>query len=122
LLVASISQAPAHTASVSGVVRLEVTGTGMANVELLPAVGYAPVFGRFAVSADGTSAVLDWDTRYVVEGFAAYRISAFDRPAGSAGAAEVVAGTRGYTVDNLSQGSTVGFANISFCERYPASC
>ena len=60
---AHVSAAPADGASLSGVVRLEVQGNEMRNVELLPASGYTPRRGVFNVTGDGTFAWLDLDTR-----------------------------------------------------------
>lgn len=91
-LTATATQAPSEGASyLSGTVRLEVSGSGMRNVELLPESGYAPRLGTFNVSSDGTSAYLDLDTRLIPDGGIKLRISAFDKPAGSADAREVVA-------------------------------
>lgn len=92
---------PANDATMSGIVRMEVHGQGIQNVELLPATGYAPRIGVFNISADRTSAWLDFDTRMQPDGTVNVRISAFDRPAGQAGAQEVVVmPARRWTVRN----------------------
>ncbi|NEX64599.1 DUF4214 domain-containing protein [Noviherbaspirillum galbum] len=86
---------------ISGVVHLEVKGSAMSNVELLPATGYAPRYGVFAVSPDGTVASLDFDTRFLPNGPIALRISAFSRPPGDPAAIEIIAmPTRTWTIQN----------------------
>lgn len=88
---AAVTLAPANTALVAGITRLEVRGSGMRNVELLPASGYLPRFGVFNVAADGTYAWLDFDTAALPEGTLDARISAFNTPAGQPGATEIIA-------------------------------
>jgi len=67
-----------------------VRGSGIRNVELLPATGYTPKLGVFSISADRKFAWLDFDTRALPNGVLAARISAFDQPAGL-NAAEIIA-------------------------------
>jgi hypothetical protein len=88
---ASVAIAPPHGDVLTGVTRLEVRGSGIGNVELLPATGYLPKLGVFSISADRKFAWLDFDTRALPNGILAARISAFDQPAGSANAAEIIA-------------------------------
>jgi hypothetical protein len=88
---AYVDTAPADGAVLKGVVRLTVTGNQMVNVELLPASGYTPRFGVFTVSEDKARAWLDLDTTTLPDGPLNVRISAFDVPAGQAGAREAVA-------------------------------
>jgi hypothetical protein len=88
---ASVTMAPINGEFVSGVTRLEVRGSGIENVELLPTAGYVPKFGTFNVSNDGTFAWLDFDTRILGIGPADFRISAFNLPAGQPGAVEIIA-------------------------------
>ncbi|MEC4717818.1 DUF4214 domain-containing protein [Noviherbaspirillum sp. CPCC 100848] len=88
---ANLTVAPPGGAVLTGVTRLEVTGSGLANVELLPATGYAPRLGVFNVSSDGTRAWLDFDTRGLPNGPLEARISAFNVGAGQPGAQEIVA-------------------------------
>ncbi|HYD81000.1 MAG TPA: hypothetical protein VEC06_14430 [Paucimonas sp.] len=88
---ARIAAAPAGGAAVSGVVRLEVQGNELRNVELLPASGYAPRLGVFNITGDRTFAWLDLDTRVLGNGAPTVRVSAFNAPAGQAGATEIVA-------------------------------
>lgn len=73
------------------IVRLMVRGSSLGNVELLPAEGYAPTLGRFTISGEGTVATLDFNTRNLPNGVLRARIVAFDKPAGSADAREIVA-------------------------------
>jgi hypothetical protein len=85
-------------------VRLEVSGTGMQNVELLPESAYLPKLASFNVSADGTSAYLDLDTKQIPDGGIKLRIVAFDQPAGTPNAGEVVAmPTRTWLIKNPEQ-------------------
>lgn len=87
---AQVTAAPANGASLTGNVRLEVTGTNLQNVELLPANGYTPRLGVFNISADKTFAWLDLNSRLVSGLAAGVRISAFNAPAGQP-ATEIVA-------------------------------
>ena len=88
---ATVTSAPANGAVVSGITRLEVHGSGMANVELLPAAGYAPTLGVFNVSADRTVAWLNFDSRSLPDGARDVRISAFNVMQGQPGAREIIA-------------------------------
>ncbi len=88
--VTSVS-APANGAVLSGTRRLEVRGSRLANVELLPATGYTPTLGVFNVSADRTYAWLDLDTKTLADGLRNVRISAFNVMAGQPGAREIIA-------------------------------
>jgi hypothetical protein len=56
-----VTAAPANGASLTGKVRLEVTGANLQNVELLPANGYTSRLGVFNISANRTFAWLDLD-------------------------------------------------------------
>lgn len=98
---ANVSMAPANGATLSGVVRLEVRGNEMANVELLPANSYTPKLGVFNITGDTTRAWLDLDTTTLPNGPLNVRISAFNVPAGQPGAAEVIAmSTRTWVINN----------------------
>jgi probable HAF family extracellular repeat protein len=100
---AQVTVAPADGATISGKVHLEVTGTGIENVELLPSMGYVPIFATFSVSADKTKATLDFDTTRLSNGTLAVRISAFDVPARTPGASEIVAmATRSWNIRNTA--------------------
>lgn len=92
-LKASVVAAPANGAVLSRTTRLEVRGTGLANVELLPAKGYLPSYGQFNISPDRTRAWLDFDPRSLPDGNREVRISAFNVTAGQPGAREIVAMT-----------------------------
>lgn len=79
VLIAKATVAPLDGATISGVVRLQVVGWNMRNVELLPDTGYQPVYVRFIVTPDGRFAYADFDTRTVPNGALNVRISAFNR-------------------------------------------
>lgn len=87
---ASLAAAPANGAILTRTTRLEVHGTGLTNVELLPAQGYTPRYGQFNISSDRTRAWLDFDPRTLPDGVRNVRISAFNVTAGQPGAREVV--------------------------------
>lgn len=108
-LTASLAAAPDNGAMLSQTTRLEVRGTGLANVELLPAQGYKPSYGQFNISADRTRAWLDFDPRTLPDGARDMRISAFNVTAGQPGAREVVAmAPRRWQLDT---GSTSAFTS-----------
>lgn len=86
---ATLSIAPPNYSLVRGTIRFEVRGSGMENVELLSPSGYER-HGTFSISPDKTVATLDLHTQLMSSGIYTYRISAFDRPAGTAGAREIV--------------------------------
>ncbi|HJV84940.1 MAG TPA: hypothetical protein VJ698_05655 [Noviherbaspirillum sp.] len=99
---ASASMAPTDGATLNGVVRLEVRGNEMANIELLPASGYTPRLGVFNITGDKTIAWLDFDTTTLPNGPLSVRISAFNVPAGQPGATEIVAmPARTWTINNI---------------------
>lgn len=87
---ARVATAPMHGATVTGWVTVEVQGTGIKNVELLPAGGYTPIIANFVESFDGTFAFLDVDTSTLPAGPMDVRVSAFDTPPGQSGAREIV--------------------------------
>lgn len=93
---AQVSNAPADGATISGTVRLEVTGTEIENVELLPQSGYTPKYAIFTVSGDKTKATVDFDTTKLSNGILTVRISAFNAASG-----EIIAMTaRNWNIDN----------------------
>lgn len=110
---AQVSAAPASGASLSGRIRLEVTGTNLRNVELLPASGYTPRLGVFNVSENGTFAWLDVDTRYLPSTIPAFRISAFNAPAGEPADEIVAMPARSWNISRppLPTGGMVGRAD-----------
>jgi hypothetical protein len=79
VLIAEATVAPLNGAIITGIVRLEVVGWNMRNVQLLPPTGYSPVYANFIVSEDGRAALVDFDTRTVPNGALDVRISAFNR-------------------------------------------
>ena len=95
-----VMMAPADGTTLSGVARIEVSGNEMKNVELLPPTGFTPKMGIFNVSADGTLAWLDLDTRTLANGPLNVRISAFNVPAGQPGTEIIAMPTRTWTVNN----------------------
>lgn len=98
---ASLVRAPVDGEEVSGVVRLEVQGTALGNVELLPADVYTPRLGTFTISGDRTSAYLDFDTTTVPNGILRVRISVFSAAAGTPDASELtVMSSRTWTFRN----------------------
>ena len=82
--------------------RLEVTGTAMRNVELVPADTLAPVLGRFAVAPDGSFATLPFDTNSLPKGVIRVRIVAYDVPAGQPGNMVVAMPARTWNVGDPS--------------------
>ncbi|HYC42787.1 MAG TPA: DUF4214 domain-containing protein [Noviherbaspirillum sp.] len=96
---AAIAVAPADGAAISGVVRLEVRGTGLVNVELLPSSGYEPLYARFSVS-EGRLATLDLDSRRLPDGPIAVRVAAFNVAAGGSGREITAMPTRTWHVSN----------------------
>lgn len=98
---ATVTSAPANGATVSGITRLEIRGSGIVNAELLPATGYTPRLAAFNVSADRTMAWVDLDTRTLPDGVRDVRISAYNVTEGQAGASEIIAmPARRWTVSN----------------------
>lgn len=88
---AGVSAAPGHGATVRGTVVVEVRGVGMKNIELLPASGYVPIYGRFTTTYDGTFGYVEFDTRALPNGPINVRVSAFNVAPGQAGVREIVA-------------------------------
>ncbi|WP_460844436.1 hypothetical protein [Noviherbaspirillum agri] len=88
---ASLSTAPANGATLAGTVTLEVQGSAIENVELLPPDGYSPRLGVFTIAPDKRRATLVFDTRSLPNGTLLARVSVYNRPAGSADATEIVA-------------------------------
>lgn len=92
--------APVHGSSVRGIVILEVRGTGMRNVELLPSSGYTPRHGQFQITNNGTFAYLNFDTRNFPNGPLSVRIAAFNSAAGQPGREITVMPTRQWMISN----------------------
>jgi proprotein convertase subtilisin/kexin type 2 len=111
--------APQHNATLQETVRLEVRGAGIGNVELLPASGYTPLYVRFNISADGTQAWADFDTRALANGQLSLRISAFDGPPGTPGTREIVAMTpRAWNIANTPTGPAPGQGDPLFGRQW----
>jgi hypothetical protein len=100
---ASASMAPADGATLGGILRIEVHGNEMQNVELLPASGYLPRLGVFNITGDKTLAWLDVDTTALPNGPLGVRVSAFNVAAGQAGGTEIVAmSARTWNINNAA--------------------
>jgi hypothetical protein len=82
--------APAHGSILGHYLRVEIHGTGLENVELLPRIGYLPRLGTGYISPDKTKASLFVDLRTLPKGLNEVRVSAYNKPAGQAGAKEIV--------------------------------
>lgn len=108
---ARVTAAPTGGAALTGNVRLEVTGTNLQNVELLPASGYLPRLGVFNISENRSFAWLDLDTRLLSVPTATVRISAFDAPAGQPANEIVAMPARAWSVSNPPS-PTGGFTAI----------
>lgn len=96
-------QAPADYSALSAPVRLEVRGSGLQNVELLPADGYLPRLGTFSISTDRTLAWLDFDSSTLPNGTLLARIVAFNAPPGAAGQEVVAMAPRTWQLRNDPQ-------------------
>ena len=97
---ARVTAAPAGGTSLTGRVRLEVGGSNLQNVELLPATGYTPRLGVFNISDNRTIAWLDLDTRLLSTPTATVRISAFNAPAGQPASEIVAMSPRTWNISN----------------------
>jgi hypothetical protein len=83
--------APVNGAIISGnYLHIEVRGTGIENVELLPSTGYTPKLGRVEITPDKTLANVYADISELPKGMNALRVSAFNKPAGDPTAQEIV--------------------------------
>lgn len=119
VLTAAVASAPMENATVSGIVHLEIRGSGIVNAELLPASGYTPRLGVFNVSADRTRAWLDFDTRSLPDGVQNVRVSAFNTTQGQPGATEIIAmPPRQWTVANGKAGTAPFTAALTVAPPY----
>jgi hypothetical protein len=105
---AMLLDAPADGSAPKGTVRLQVRGSGLENVELLPTGSYTPKLGTFTISADKTLAWLDFDTTSLPNGVLLARIVAFSAPAGQGGMAVEVMPTRRWELFNDPQPTLKG--------------
>jgi hypothetical protein len=111
---ATLNSAPANGAVISGITRLEVSGRGLANVELLPAEGYLPILGVFNISADGSSAWLDFDTRSLPDGVRNVKINAYNVTSGQPGGREIaVMPARQWTFSNGKDATDPFIASVT---------
>lgn len=101
-------QAPADNNTLSAPVRLEVRGSGLQNVELLPADGYTPRLGTFSVSGDRTLAWLDFNSSTLPNGTLRARIVAFNAPPGAAGLEILAMAARSWQLRNDPQPTLSG--------------
>lgn len=105
--------APAAGATLSGVVRLEVQGFDLYNVELVPGAGYLPRYGIFNISGDRTVAWLDLDTTRLPNGPLNVRVAAFNAPAGQAGSEITAVSPRTWNISNSGSPSSSFAAAVS---------
>lgn len=108
---ATLTSAPADGTYICSMATLEVRGSGLRNVELLPPTGYSPKLGTFTVSADGKIARMQFDPGRFPNGEIRARISAFNAPAGQPAQEIVVMPERTWRIANdtppcLSPGSS----------------
>lgn len=97
---AVLSQGPADGTTISGVVRITITGGKINNAELLPEFGYTPIYATFTLAADRRSATLDFNTATLTDRTQKFRISAYNVPPNTSGAQEIVVATRTWTINN----------------------
>src|SRR5690606_29375329 len=97
---ASVVQAPADGATIRGPIRLRVEGSGIRNVELLPAEGYAPLIARGVVTGDGIGAYIDRDSTVLEDGELTVRIAAFNARPGEGGSEITAMPPRTWIVEN----------------------
>ena len=118
-LTAAVKSAPTEGTTVSGIVHLEIQGSGIVNAELLPASGYTPRLGVFNVSADRTRAWLDFDTRSLPDGVRDVRVSAYNVTAGQPRSREVIAmPPRQWNVANGKAGTAPFTAALTMSPPY----
>jgi hypothetical protein len=98
--VASVTQAPDDGATISGTVRILVSGSGILNVELLPATGYAPLTARGVVDGDNEGAYIDFNTTVMPDGPVTLRVAAFNSPPGQNGSEITAMPARTWTIRN----------------------
>lgn len=99
---AAVTQAPASSAVISGIVFMEVAGALMQNVELVSTAGSGTVYARFNIGANGESATLNWNTASLSNGAITARILAYNVPPGSTGSVVTAMDARVWTISNVS--------------------
>jgi hypothetical protein len=97
---ATVTQAPENGATISGTVRILVEGSGIRNVELLPATGYAPLAARGTVTGDNVGAYIDFDTTVLPDGPITLRVAAFNAGPGGGGSEITAMAARTWTIQN----------------------
>lgn len=97
---ATVTQAPANGATIRGTVRILVEGSGIRNVELLPATGYTPLAARGTVTGDNVGAYIDFDTTVLSDGPITLRVAAFNAPPGEGGSEITAMPARTWTIQN----------------------
>lgn len=97
---AQVAQAPADGAAISGTVRILIEGSGIRNVELLPATGYAPLTARGTVTGDNIGAYIDFDTTVMPDGPVTLRVAAFNASPGEGGSEITAMPARTWTIQN----------------------
>lgn len=101
---ATLTMAPSDGATLTGEYTLEVRGSGLGNVELLPDTDYSPVLGRFDLFSGNTIARMKFDTRTLPNSLLRVRIVAFDVKPEGVGAREIlVMPARSWLLQNPSQ-------------------
>lgn len=99
---ASVAQAPADGATISGTVRIVIDGSGIENVELLPATGYSPLYARGVVNGDRQGAYIDLNTEVLEDGEFTMRVATFSAPPGEGGSEIAAMPARTWTIQNGS--------------------
>jgi hypothetical protein len=105
---ATVTAAPPNEGVINGPTRLEVRGSGLENVELLPTDSYQPRLGVFSIADDKTHAWLDFDGTALPNGTLLARIVAFDVPPGASGREIVAMATRTWFLRNDPQPALSG--------------
>jgi hypothetical protein len=111
--------APPDKAVLHGIQILSVVGSGLVNVELLPATGFEPKYAPCAPAKDfdfTIAAECIWDTSKLPNGWVTVRLAAFNVPAGEQGD-EIDAVTRTYFLANgiCTSGQVLSPGQSAFC-------
>lgn len=83
-------------------VRIEIQGSGIENVELLPESGSSPLYARGTVTGDKTGAYIDFNTSALPDGPVTIRVAAFNAPPGQAGSEITAMPARTWTIKNAT--------------------
>lgn len=79
-----------------------IEGSGIENVELLPATAYSPLYARGVVNGDRRSAYIDLDTAVLEDGEITMRVAAFSAPPGEGGSEISAMPARTWNIQNGS--------------------